>query len=277
MTDTKSLPSLLGVAAQSDTKPGDTIINSTFRKPCKITPVNIMPFDVMDKFRDLPIDIHLHIVNMLPFPEKIALKQTCSLFNELAGAGPITLEQLLAAEREVFAQKERLFTCSGCLLLLPEVEFVDRMVRGKYGRNGSERARRKCGGCAVDDWDDPDRFLVDIQGFQWHRCLQCGNWCLEWTLCPVCRELEVEAMELDMDVDPYDGEVEGWWAAFSRLWVKWREDGFAREKEWTSDSEHGDDSEDEEGEDGEEGLDVDDDEEGEEGEEGLDEDDDEDD
>lgn len=128
-------------------------------------------------FLQLPPEIHLLVVDLLFFRDKIRLKLTCAYFCDLIPH--LRHEELLAAETSDYALDRDLYACRYCLRLLPASRFADRMLRKRRGRYGRDVDRRFCIECGLKPRDGAARYgpgaEVTIAGVFYVFCISCKS------------------------------------------------------------------------------------------------------
>jgi hypothetical protein len=97
----------------------------------------------------LPAELHLDIVDLLDFHEKVKLACTNRYFMSIIP--PPSHSEFLAAETDPWATAKDLLTCKGCLRFCGLQDFADEMRKGKRCRGHSEAVTRFCLKCGVDD------------------------------------------------------------------------------------------------------------------------------
>ncbi|KAJ5708693.1 hypothetical protein N7488_008494 [Penicillium malachiteum] len=124
------------------------------------------------QFLDLPPELHLLILEILPVEDLLKLRITCTYFLELVSEIPH--EQLLHAESSAWASDKNIYACCYCLRLRPAFQFADRMLGRGRTRLGKHRAQRFCVECGLKPRDGPPRYGPGSQFFfQGRACVIC--------------------------------------------------------------------------------------------------------
>jgi hypothetical protein len=138
-----------------------------------MTTTNICPFS------RLPLELHLEIIDYLPFEASTYLRMTCRYFNDIIPK-PMH-EELLVIETSDWAIEEGLFACCHCLRLRRPFKFADKMTSGKRDRGRKAAALRFCIECGLTvPWREPGArgynraSMISVLGKKWQVCKNCG-------------------------------------------------------------------------------------------------------
>lgn len=137
-----------------------------------LSPIMTPPASLMG----LPTELHLAILEHLPFPDSHGLKLTNRHFYNIVK--PLNHADLLAAEKTRFAIGAGLYACKDCVRLRTACRFGDQMKRQKKRREGSRAKDRFCLDCGVNPAPGTTRYApgnrISLAGEVYVICTKCG-------------------------------------------------------------------------------------------------------
>ncbi|KAM3068389.1 hypothetical protein ACMFMF_009204 [Clarireedia jacksonii] len=127
----------------------------------------------------LPIELQLQIIKDLPYRDKAILRTTSHYFKDIIPA--FDLQDLLAAERENYAEDNNLFACKYCMTLRHESCFSKRSCSGRHlRRTGCCRSSRFCHDCGPRERQYPPGRYIEFGGKKYIFCSQCHVLTTNW-------------------------------------------------------------------------------------------------
>lgn len=129
----------------------------------------------------LATELHLNIVAYLIDPDEGGtyaaryLRLTNRHFYNIVEKA--THDDILGVEQTIWAIERRLYACKFCIRLRHASKFADAMLKGKTGRNGTQRFKRFCADCGFAPPQGQIRYSrgseAIVNGERWVWCRLC--------------------------------------------------------------------------------------------------------